>query len=96
MLGNHDLHLLARAAGLAGARRRDTLVDGLTAPDCAALCAWLRARPLLHREGDHASSTPACRSRTPAVAARFTAAAARALSAATRSPPPAAEPRTPR
>lgn len=46
VLGNHDLHLLARAAGLAGAKRRDTLDDVLTAPDRDALCAWLRAPAL--------------------------------------------------
>jgi bis(5'-nucleosyl)-tetraphosphatase (symmetrical) len=53
VLGNHDLHLLARAAGLAGAKRRDTIEDVLAAPDCEELCAWLRAHPVLHREGDY-------------------------------------------
>ncbi|HZF13767.1 MAG TPA: metallophosphoesterase, partial [Thermoanaerobaculia bacterium] len=33
VLGNHDLHLLARAAGLARERRRDTLDEVLAAPD---------------------------------------------------------------
>ena len=51
VLGNHDLHLLARAAGLAKARRRDTLEAVLEAPDRDDLLAWLRARPLVHREG---------------------------------------------
>jgi len=51
VLGNHDLHLLARAAGLAAARRRDTLDDVLTAPDRDELIEWLRRRPLIHREG---------------------------------------------
>src|SRR5262249_20115225 len=37
VLGNHDLHLLARAAGVAGAKRRDTLDDVLGAPDRDAL-----------------------------------------------------------
>jgi bis(5'-nucleosyl)-tetraphosphatase (symmetrical) len=53
VLGNHDLHLLARAEGVAERRRRDTLDAVLAAPDSAELLAWLRARPLLHREGDH-------------------------------------------
>jgi bis(5'-nucleosyl)-tetraphosphatase (symmetrical) len=52
VLGNHDLHLLARAAGLAKERRRDTLDDILEARDRDELLTWLRRRPLLHREGD--------------------------------------------
>lgn len=52
VLGNHDLHLLARAAGVAERRRRDTLEDVLAAPDRDDLLAWLRTRPLLHREDD--------------------------------------------
>jgi len=52
VLGNHDLYFLARAAGLAERKRRDTLDVVLDAADCAALAVWLRARPLLHREGD--------------------------------------------
>jgi bis(5'-nucleosyl)-tetraphosphatase (symmetrical) len=50
VLGNHDLHLLARAAGVAEARRRDTVEDVLSAPDREELIPWLRSRPLLHRE----------------------------------------------
>jgi bis(5'-nucleosyl)-tetraphosphatase (symmetrical) len=52
VLGNHDLHLLARAAGVAERKRRDTLDAVLAAPDRDPLLAWLRRRPLLHREGD--------------------------------------------
>lgn len=52
VLGNHDVHLLARAAGVAAARRGDTLDAVLAAPDRDELVAWLRERPLLHREGD--------------------------------------------
>ncbi|HKI01964.1 MAG TPA: symmetrical bis(5'-nucleosyl)-tetraphosphatase [Thermoanaerobaculia bacterium] len=52
VLGNHDLHLLARAAGVAEARRRDTLEEVLAAPDRDDLFAWLRHRPLLHRDGE--------------------------------------------
>jgi bis(5'-nucleosyl)-tetraphosphatase (symmetrical) len=50
VLGNHDLHLLARAAGVAGRKSRETLAEVLAAPDRDALLAWLRTRPLLHRE----------------------------------------------
>lgn len=52
VLGNHDLHLLARAAGVRRARKNDTLDAVLEAPDRAALIEWLRRRPMLHREGD--------------------------------------------
>ncbi len=52
VLGNHDLHLLAVAAG--GKRgRRDTLDDILNAPDRDELLHWLRHRPLLHGSADH-------------------------------------------
>ncbi len=37
VLGNHDLHLLAVAAGRAETRREDTLDELLAAPDRAAL-----------------------------------------------------------
>ncbi len=63
VLGNHDLHALARAAGAAGPKRRDSLEELLHAPDCDALLAWLRHKPLLHREGPftmvHAGLLPA-------------------------------------
>jgi bis(5'-nucleosyl)-tetraphosphatase (symmetrical) len=51
VLGNHELHLLARAAGVARPKKRDTLDELLAAPDRDRLLAWLRERPLLHREG---------------------------------------------
>ncbi len=51
VLGNHDLHLLARAAGVAEARKRDTLEEVLAAPDRDDLLHWLQNRPLVHREG---------------------------------------------
>ena len=53
VLGNHDLHLLARAAGVAEAKRRDSLDEVLAAPDRDALIDWLRRRPLLHVDGGH-------------------------------------------
>jgi len=46
LLGNHDLHLLAVAAGVRKASRSDTLDEILAAPDRDALIAWLRRRPL--------------------------------------------------
>jgi len=51
VLGNHDLHLLARAAGVAEAKEEDTLDEILAAPDRDELLGWLRARPLVHRFG---------------------------------------------
>lgn len=53
VLGNHDLHLLAVAAGVAQLHRSDTLDEILAAPDCHELLAWLRQQPLMHVEGDH-------------------------------------------
>lgn len=50
VLGNHDLHLLARAEGSSGPKRRDTLDEILNAPDRDDLLAWLLSRPLLHRQ----------------------------------------------
>jgi bis(5'-nucleosyl)-tetraphosphatase (symmetrical) len=54
ILGNHDLHLLAIAAGLQRQRKDDTLVDVLAAPDRDELLEWLRARPLMHVAGSFA------------------------------------------
>jgi len=51
VLGNHDLHLLARAAGFRKKKNLDTLDEVLEAPDCDDLLEWLRCRPLIHREG---------------------------------------------
>ena len=50
VLGNHDLHLLAVAAGIRPAHRNDTLQEILDAPDRTALLDWLRGVPLAHRE----------------------------------------------
>ncbi len=50
VLGNHDLHLLAVAAGIRRAHRTDTLDDILCAPDRDALLDWVRTRPLAHFE----------------------------------------------
>jgi bis(5'-nucleosyl)-tetraphosphatase (symmetrical) len=51
VLGNHDLHLLARACGAAAGKRSDTLDDVLAAPDRDDLLEWLRRRPLMHQFG---------------------------------------------
>lgn len=53
VLGNHDLHLIARSRGARERKRRDTFDDVLNAPDRDALIEWLVRLPLLHREGDH-------------------------------------------
>ena len=53
VLGNHDLHLLSRAEGIEPAKAGDTLDTVLSARDRVPLLAWLRGRPLLHREGKH-------------------------------------------
>jgi len=53
VLGNHDIHLLAVAAGIKKPGKSDTFQDVLTAPDSAGIIDWLRHRPLLHRERGH-------------------------------------------
>jgi bis(5'-nucleosyl)-tetraphosphatase (symmetrical) len=52
LLGNHDLHLLAVAAGVQPLGKSDTLDAILDAPDREELIAWLRQRPLAIRH-DH-------------------------------------------
>ena len=42
LLGNHDLHLLAAAAGARKPSRKDTLESVLIAPDRNAMLTWLR------------------------------------------------------
>jgi bis(5'-nucleosyl)-tetraphosphatase (symmetrical) len=46
VLGNHDLHLLAVAAGVRPLHRSDTLRDILDAPQREAWIDWVRHRPL--------------------------------------------------
>ena len=53
VLGNHDVHLLERAAGTAAAKKRDTLDEVLGAPDRDRLLAWLAARPLVAGDDGH-------------------------------------------
>ncbi|MEQ1814571.1 MAG: symmetrical bis(5'-nucleosyl)-tetraphosphatase [Candidatus Nitrotoga sp.] len=50
VLGNHDLHLLAVAAGIEKIHRSDTLQEILNAPDRDALLTWLRAQRLIYAE----------------------------------------------
>ncbi|WP_206951394.1 symmetrical bis(5'-nucleosyl)-tetraphosphatase [Trinickia acidisoli] len=52
VLGNHDLHLLAVAAGIRPLKKSDTLADILAAPDAGELIDWLRHRPFAHFERD--------------------------------------------
>jgi bis(5'-nucleosyl)-tetraphosphatase (symmetrical) len=51
VLGNHDLHLLALAWGLAEERSRDTLKEVLRSRRRDELLDWLRRRPLVARRG---------------------------------------------
>jgi len=53
VLGNHDIHLLRRAAGLTSAKKRDTLEAVLDAPDAPVLVEWLAQRPVVHEEAGH-------------------------------------------
>ncbi|MDX1374386.1 MAG: symmetrical bis(5'-nucleosyl)-tetraphosphatase [Burkholderiales bacterium] len=54
VLGNHDLHLICVFEGYEKLRKGDTLEAVLDAPDARELVDWLRARPMMHVEGDHA------------------------------------------
>jgi bis(5'-nucleosyl)-tetraphosphatase (symmetrical) len=54
VLGNHDLHLLAVAHGLAELRDDDTLDEVLSAPDRNELLDWLRHRAMMYVEADYA------------------------------------------
>jgi bis(5'-nucleosyl)-tetraphosphatase (symmetrical) len=53
VLGNHDLHLLAVAAGVAQLHRSDTLDEILAAPDRDELLTWLRQQRLMYVEGNN-------------------------------------------
>lgn len=53
VLGNHDLHLLAVAAGVAERHHSDTLDEILAAPDRDELLLWLRHQRLLHVQNNH-------------------------------------------
>lgn len=48
VLGNHELHLIARALGVARPEPSDTVDDVLAAPDRDDWIEWLRRLPVLH------------------------------------------------
>ncbi|TDR30407.1 symmetrical bis(5'-nucleosyl)-tetraphosphatase [Hydromonas duriensis] len=50
VLGNHDIHLLAVAAGARTLNKSDTLDALLAAPDLEEWLNWLRFMPLVHYE----------------------------------------------
>ncbi len=54
VLGNHDLHLLALAAGNGKHAKKSTLSSVLLAPDRDEILHWLRHRPLLHHDTERA------------------------------------------
>ncbi len=61
VLGNHDITLLALAAGVP-IRSQHQLHDILEAPDRDELVDWLRACPLMHHDADSVTRwcTPGC------------------------------------
>jgi bis(5'-nucleosyl)-tetraphosphatase (symmetrical) len=54
VLGNHDLTLLAVAAGIKKPHRGDTFDEILGASDRDELVDWLRRQKMMHAEGGHA------------------------------------------
>lgn len=52
VLGNHDLHLLAVAAGKRKTSHSDTLKAILEAPDRDCLLEWIRQQPLVHHDAN--------------------------------------------
>jgi len=53
VLGNHDLHLLAVAEGVAELHHSDTLDEILAAPDRDELLTWLRHQRLLYVQDEY-------------------------------------------
>ncbi|MCW8330307.1 bis(5'-nucleosyl)-tetraphosphatase (symmetrical) ApaH [Photobacterium sp. SDRW27] len=53
VLGNHDLHLLAVANGIAKVKSKDKIQPILDAPDREELLEWLRHQPLLAAHPRH-------------------------------------------
>lgn len=76
VLGNHDLHLLAKAEGFGKQLAKDTLDPILNAPDKDELMYWLRHQPLLHHDAElgytmiHAGLAPQWDLNTAKVCAR--------------------------
>jgi bis(5'-nucleosyl)-tetraphosphatase (symmetrical) len=54
VLGNHDLNLLAVAAGVRKPHRSDAVDAVLGAPDRQELMDWLRTRKMMHVDGKYA------------------------------------------
>ncbi len=52
VLGNHDLHLLAVAAGFVTAHRGDTLDEILAVPERDEILDWLRQQRMIYAEDD--------------------------------------------
>lgn len=50
VLGNHDLHLLVIAEGLAMPKKKDTLASIITSPDKRIIIDWVRQQPLMHHD----------------------------------------------
>ena len=50
VLGNHDLYLLAAAAGAVKDKKSDTIACILAAHDCDELLFWLRHQPVLYHD----------------------------------------------
>ncbi|MCH7744376.1 MAG: symmetrical bis(5'-nucleosyl)-tetraphosphatase, partial [Proteobacteria bacterium] len=50
VLGNHDLHFLAIAAGCHDPAAKDTVSDLLASPRLPEIIDWLRRRPLIHHD----------------------------------------------
>ncbi len=53
VLGNHELHMLARSVGVAKTREEDTLDEMFSAPDRQTLLDWVRTWPLIHHFGPY-------------------------------------------
>lgn len=53
VLGNHDLHALVVANGMAKAHKSDTLDALFAAEDCDVLLNWLRHQRLIYQEDDY-------------------------------------------
>lgn len=53
VLGNHDLHLIARFYGKGKSKKSDTIDDILTSKSAADLIGWLVKRPFALQEGQY-------------------------------------------
>lgn len=53
VLGNHDIHLLCRAAHVSPEKPLDTLDEVLQAPDLYEICEWLRNQSFIHHHNHH-------------------------------------------